>query len=156
LDSREVARAALSLALTPDHGQERRLQANLAERGIRGAAVDCGGDAILLIRQGIERAVVAARREGIIDDVHLEVGAVAGAAHAALHQALHTAAGLNAGGKIGIARGGEHVVVAVFLQVGLVHLDDVAVGLGHRALPPLGSPPGRSAGGPGQQGGERR
>lgn len=126
----------MSLALTPDHAQERRLQASLQERGIRGAAVDCGGDSLVLARQGIERAVVAAKREGIIDDVHSQVGAVAGAAHAALQQALRSAVGLNAGGKIGIARGGEHVVVAVFLEIGLGHLNDVAVGLGHRALAP--------------------
>jgi len=123
------------LALTPDHHQERRLQERLREQGVKGAAVDCGGDALALIRQGIERAVVAAKREGVIADKHSEVGAVAGAARDALQQAVHSAFGLNAGGKIGVARAGEHVAVAVFLQIGLAHLDDVAIGLGHRALP---------------------
>jgi hypothetical protein len=37
------------------------------------------------------------------------------------------------GGKIGIARQGDHIGVAVFIGVGLLHLDDVAIGLGHRA-----------------------
>jgi hypothetical protein len=44
------------------------------------------------------------------------------------------AVGLNVGGKIGIARQKEHVSVAVYFGVGLLHLDEVAIGLGHRAL----------------------
>jgi hypothetical protein len=42
---------------------------------------------------------------------------------------------LNIGGKIGIAHKGEHLSVAVFFGVGLLHLDEVAVGLGHRVAP---------------------
>ena len=38
------------------------------------------------------------------------------------------------GGKIGVARSGEHVAVAVFFTVGLVHLNEVVVGMGHRAI----------------------
>jgi len=45
------------------------------------------------------------------------------------------AIGLNIGGKVGIARAGEHLSVAAFFGVGLLHLDEVAVGLGHRAAP---------------------
>ncbi|MBC7336398.1 MAG: hut operon positive regulator HutP, partial [Clostridia bacterium] len=30
---------------------------------------------------------------------------------------------------------GEHIAVAVFFGIGLLHLDEVAIGLGHRALP---------------------
>lgn len=132
--SREVARAAVTLALTPDHQQEKRLQAELLKEGIRAAAVDCGGEVLSLVKVGIERAVVAAKREGLIRDVHAEIGAVAGAAHAAFLQVVREAAGLSGGGKLAVARQGDHVAVAVFLQVGLAHLDDVAIGLGHRAL----------------------
>ena len=82
----------------------------------------------------VERAVVAGKREGIIKDCHAEEGAVAGAAREAISQVMTKAIGLNIGGKLGIARRGDHVSVAVFFGVGLLHLDEVAVGLGHRAI----------------------
>ena len=41
----------------------------------------------------------------------------------------------NVGGKIGIARKGEHVSVCIFLSIGLLHLDEVVIGIGHRAIP---------------------
>jgi hypothetical protein len=44
------------------------------------------------------------------------------------------ALGLNVGGKIGIARHQDHVSVAIFLGIGLLHLDEVSIGLGHRAV----------------------
>jgi hypothetical protein len=52
-----------------------------------------------------------------------------------MSQITPKALGLNAGGKIGISRKDEHIIVAVFLGVGLVHLNEVAIGLGHRAIP---------------------
>ncbi|HHX22998.1 MAG TPA: hut operon positive regulator HutP, partial [Thermoanaerobacterales bacterium] len=45
------------------------------------------------------------------------------------------AIGFNVGGKIGIARCGEHLSVAMFFAVGFVNLNEVVVGLGHRSLP---------------------
>ena len=42
--------------------------------------------------------------------------------------------GLSVGGKIGIARQDDHVAVAIFFGIGLGHLDEVAVGLAHRAV----------------------
>ena len=44
------------------------------------------------------------------------------------------AIGLNVGGKIGIARSGEHIVVAMFFGIGLLHLNEVAIALGHRVV----------------------
>ena len=41
----------------------------------------------------------------------------------------------NVGGKIGIARKGEHISVCIFLSIGLLHLDEVVIGIGHRSLP---------------------
>ena len=82
----------------------------------------------------IERAVVAAKREYLVGDTHAEEGAVAGATQEALQQIIPKAFGLNLGGKIGLARRGDHLSVAVFCAVGLLHLNEVAVGLGHRAL----------------------
>ena len=133
-DSREVARAALSLAMTADREEENSLKRSLQEKGVRGAASDYGGDFVPSVIRIIERAVVAAKREGVISDIHQEEGAVAGAARDAIAQMTQKALGLSVGGKIGVARYGEHVAVALFFTVGLVHLNEVCVGLGHRAV----------------------
>lgn len=133
-DSRAVARAALSLAMTADREEENTLRKSLTEKGVRGAASDYGGDFVSSILKIVERAVVAARREGVIGETHQEEGAVAGAARDALSQITPKALGLSVGGKIGIAREGGHVAVALFFTVGLVHLNEVCVGLGHRAV----------------------
>ena len=50
------------------------------------------------------------------------------------NQVTPKALGMSVGGKIGIARSGEHVAVAVFFNIGLGHLDEVCIGLGHRAI----------------------
>ncbi len=133
-DSREVARAAISLAMTASREEESAMKQSLAGRGIAGAASDYGGEFVPSVMRIIERAVVAAKREGVIGETHREEGAVAGATHDAVAQISGKAMGLSVGGKIGIARAGEHVAVAVFFTVGLVHLNEVCIGLGHRAV----------------------
>ena len=134
ISSAEVASAAIELALTTDRETERDKRAGFAQKGMRTAAVDFGGEFIPSINKIIERTVVAARREGVTDGSHLEEGAVAGAAREALCAIINKAIGLNVGGKIGIARSGEHVGVAMFFRIGLLYLNEVAIGLGHRAL----------------------
>lgn len=133
-DSRNVARAALQLAMTATREEETELKAALSEKDIVGAASDFGGTFVDSMMKIIERAVVAAKREGVISDTHREEGAVAGAAHDAVCQVSEKAMGFSVGGKIGVARSGEHVAVAVFFTVGLVHLNEVVVGMGHRAV----------------------
>jgi len=132
--SRKVAKVALEMALSEDREQERQFKSAFARDGIKTAAVDYGGDFISSLNKIIERAVVAAKREGVIKEVHAEEGAVAGATREAMSQIMTKALGLNIGGKIGIARHGDHISVAVFFGVGMIHLDEVAVGLGHRAV----------------------
>ena len=133
--SKDVARAAILMALTREREEEDRLQDELGRQGVRAAAADYGGEFLPAVQRIIERAVVAARREGVIKATRAEEGAVAGATHEAVSQVSRKALGLNVGGKIGIARHGEHIAVAIYLGVGLLHLDDVAIGLGHRAVP---------------------
>jgi len=135
LESVDVARAAVEMALSRTREEEATLKETLKRAGIRATAVDIGGDFIGIIRLAVERTMVAAKREGIIRDVHTDEGAVAGATREAMSQITPKALGLNAGGKIGISRKDEHIIVAVFLGVGLVHLNEVAIGLGHRAIP---------------------
>ena len=134
IGSRDVVTAAIKIALTKDRAEERALQAQYAEDGILTAGVDFGGEFISSITKIIERAVVAAKREGIITESHAEEGAVAGAAREAVSQIMNKAIGLNVGGKISIARHGDHISVAVFFGIGLLHLNEMAVGLGHRVI----------------------
>ena len=133
-DSRDVARAAIMLAMTTSREEESAQKHRLAPRGIKGAASDFGGDFVTSVMKIIERAVVIAKREGIIGEKAHEEGAVAGAAHDAVIQVIDKAMGLNIGGKIGVARADGHVAVAIFFTVGLVHLNEVCVGMGHRAI----------------------
>ena len=134
IGSKEVSAAALRMAATADRAEEKDLRDTLRRAGILAAGVDFGGEFPAAMGKLIERAVVAARREGIIFDVHNEVGAVAGAAREAIGQIAVKAMGFNAGGKLGIARFGDHVCVAVFFSVSLLHLNEMGVGLGHRAI----------------------
>lgn len=133
--SRKTASVAIKMALTEDRDEEKQLMKLFAAEGIRTAAVDYGGEFIASVKKIVERAVVAAKREGVIKDTHTDEGAVAGATREALSQIMPKAIGLNVGGKIGIARHHDHVTVAMFFGIGLLHLDEVAVGLGHRAVP---------------------
>lgn len=132
-DSRTVARAAVRIAMSASREEEKLIKNELLP-GVLSAAVDCGGEFISQVPRIVERAVVAAKREGVINESHLEEGGVAGATHEALSQIVNKALGLNIGGKIGIARSGEHIVVAVFFGIGLLHLNDVSIALGHRVV----------------------
>ena len=118
ISSKETARAAIMMSMTQSREEERACREELLKADILSAAVDCGG----------------AKREGVIKEGHIEEGGVAGAAHEALSQIMNKALGLSVGGKIGIARKGDHIAVAAYFAIGLLHLNDIAVGLGHRAI----------------------
>lgn len=132
--SKEVASAALRIAISKDREEERLLQTQFAEAGIQTAGVNFGGEFISSVTKIIERAIVASKREGIIKESHVEEGAVAGAAKEAVSQIVNRAIGLNVGGKLAIARCGDHISVAMFFGVGLLHLNEMVVGLGHRVI----------------------
>ena len=134
LGSRDVARAAIEMSLSRSREEETLLQKTMALDEIRTAAADFGGEFVPSIIKIVERAVVAARREGLIGESHLEEGGVAGAAREALNQITPKALGMSVGGKIGVARYHDHVAVAVFFGIGLGNLDEICVGLGHRAI----------------------
>ncbi|MCX7614171.1 MAG: HutP family protein [Clostridiales bacterium] len=134
IGSREVAAAAIRLAVTGTMEEENSLKAELSTLELKVAAANFGGEFITSINKIIERAVVAAKREGVITGAHCEEGAVAGAAREALSQIINKALGSNIGGKIAIARYGEHVSVSVFFGIGLLHLNEIAVGMGHRVI----------------------
>ena len=132
--SKDVAKAAVRIALTSSREEEKVLKTRYAEKGIYTAAVDFGGEFLTSVMRMVECCVVAAKREHIIGETHHEEGAVAGAVREALSQITSKAIGLNIGGKIGIARYDEHVAVSTFFGIGLLHLNEVAIGLGHRVI----------------------
>ena len=135
IGSKVVATSAIKMALSATRQEEIELKKQLlTESEVRAVAVDYGGEFISSVGKIVERAVVAAKREGVIKDTHADEGAVAGAAREAITQIMPKALGLNVGGKIGIARHNDHVSVAIFLGIGLLHLDEVAIGRGHRAV----------------------
>jgi len=132
--SRDIVSAAVRISLTKDRAEEKKLQAEFQKYEIYTAAVDYGGEFISSVMKIIERAVVSSKREGVIGDSHTEEGAVAGATREALSQIMPKAMGLNVGGKIGIARYKEHVGVSIFFGIGLLHLNEIALGVGHRVV----------------------
>ncbi|MGI5849830.1 MAG: HutP family protein [Christensenellales bacterium] len=132
--SKDVAKAAIRLALTSSRDDEKTLKARYAIKGIQVAAVDFGGEFLTSVMRIVECSVVAAKREGVIGDTHHQEGAVAGAVREAISQITSKAIGLNVGGKIGIARYDEHIAVGIFFGIGLLHLNEVAIGLGHRVI----------------------
>ncbi|ADO77582.1 HutP family protein [Halanaerobium praevalens] len=132
-NSLKTAKSAIKMSIS-SRSEEKKLKKEFAKKDINTAAVDFGGEFNSSVPEIIERAVIAAKRENIIEASHTDQGAVAGAAHDALSQMMPRTIGLNVGGKIGIARSGEHIVVAIFFGVGMFNLDEVTVGLGHRSL----------------------
>lgn len=132
--SKDVAKSAIMVAMTEDRDKEKSLGRRYREAGILTCAVDFGGEFTTAVGVIIERAVVSAKREGLIGDTHAEIGAVAGAAREAVSQIAMKSVGYNVGGKVGIARYNHHIVVAIYNCIGLLHLNDVAIGLGHRIV----------------------
>lgn len=132
--SREVCKAAIQIALTDTRESELLMKEENLKDGIKSAAIDFGSEFASAVPKILERAVVAAKREGVIGATHAEEGAVAGAAHEALQQIVEKCIGLNLGGKIGIARYGSHISVCVFFAIGLLNLNDIAIGMGHRVV----------------------
>ncbi len=132
--SKETSRAAAKMALTSGRDEENELKANYLKNGIKTVAIDFGSDFANAVPKILERAVVAAKRENLIGESHAEEGAVAGAAHEALQMIVDKCVGLNLGGKIGIARSEGHISVCLFFAIGLLNLNDVTIGMGHRAV----------------------
>ena len=69
--SKEIANAAIKIALTTDRNEEKQMQAEFSNKGIYTAAADYGGEFINSIMKIIERAVVSSKREGVISDSHV-------------------------------------------------------------------------------------
>ncbi|MGL5084255.1 MAG: HutP family protein [Clostridium sp.] len=130
----EVAKLAMKMAISTRE-EEEFLKVELKKQGILVTAVNIGGNINDSTSKILERALVASKRNGVIREEHLHEGGIVGATRDALMQVFDRASGQNVGGKVGVARKGEHLSVCIFLSVGLLHLDEVVIGIGHRAIP---------------------
>ena len=133
-DSKITSTAAIRMTLAINREEEAQLKAAFQAEEIKAAAADFGGEFISSVSKIIERCIVAAQREGVITCTHSEEGAIAGAAREAISQITSKAIGLNVGGKIGIARYNNHISVCLYFGIGLLHLNEIAIGIGHRAI----------------------
>lgn len=133
-NSLDVAKCAIKMAIS-SREEEEILKIELRKRGVLATAVNIGGNINESTLKILESTLVAAKRSGVIRDEHIHEGAVVGAARDALMEVWNRASGLSVGGKVGIARKGQHLTVCIFLSVGLLHLNEVVIGLGHRAIP---------------------
>ena len=97
-------------------------------------AVNFGGKFLDILPKIYESAIVAAQRQHVISDTHVGDGSVLGAVESAIEQIKLKSLGMNVGGKIGVARWHEHLCVAVYVGVGVLRFNEVAVGMAHRVL----------------------
>lgn len=135
IGSIDVAKASIEMAIS-SRESEKVLEESFKKNGILTVAIDIGGNINTAIPKILERALVASKKKGLINENnHVHDGAVAGATREALFQIYQKANGFNVGGKIGIARCGEHLSVCIFMSIGLLHLNEVVIGLGHRSIP---------------------
>ena len=132
--SMEVAKVATQMAISTRE-EEEKLKAEHKKEGILATAVNIGGNINESTTKIMERTLVSSKRSNVIREEHLHEGGVIGATRDALMQVRERATGQNVGGKVGIARKGQHLSVCIFLSVGLLHLDEVVIGIGHRAVP---------------------
>lgn len=135
LDSVDVARYAIKLAITENREEEDLLIKDYETKNVRAVAIDIGGSIIDAVHVIIERAIHASRKAGVTKECHVEDGAIAGCTREAITQIANRSMGLNGGGKIAICRHKEHLSVCIFMSIGLLHLNEVVIGLGHRSLP---------------------
>ena len=129
----DVCRIALKMAIS-SREEEKKLIKEYKLKGIRVAAVDVGGTMPNSRFKFIESALVAAKRNNNIIDEHVHDGAVIGAMREAISQIETNINGLSVGGKIGLARNGEHLGVAIFLSVGILQFNEVITSVAHRSV----------------------
>lgn len=134
MESKDIAKIAVELAMS-NRRSEQELKNKYLKMGIKTAGVDIGGNVINSIPTILERTLVAIKKNDITPDTHAYVGAITGATREAIDQILGKSIGFSFGGKIGIARYKGHLSVCIFGTIGMFKLDEVVIGLGHRALP---------------------
>lgn len=131
----DVARFATNLVSTGSGEKEMEYRKYLETFEVQSVAVDFGGKFEKVVPQIIENGAVAAQRCGLIEDQHVQIGGIVGAIHQVLIKLGSIAVGLNVGGKLAMARYKEHLCVAIFAEIGLIHLNEVFINIAHRSVP---------------------
>lgn len=129
----DICKVAIRMSIS-SREEERKLVKEYAKEGVKTAAVDVGGVIPNSRFKFIESALLAAKRNNLIQDRHIHDGAVIGAVREAMNQIESNINGLSVGGKIGIARYGEHLAIAIFLSVGILQFNEVISAVAHRSI----------------------
>jgi uncharacterized NAD(P)/FAD-binding protein YdhS len=131
--SYEVSKIAIKMVLTTRE-EEKKLKEEYKKDGILTAAVNIGGKMPDMTIKIIENSIVAAIKNGLVDDNRSHNGIIVGAVRDALNQVSSKTNGFNVGGKISLVKIDEDISVAVLLNIGILHLNEVAIATAHRII----------------------
>ena len=131
--SYEISKVAINMVLTT-RDEEKELKERYKKEGILVAAVNIGGKMPNMTIKIIENSIVAAIKNGLVEDNRNHNGIIVGAVRDALSQISNKTNGFNVGGKISIVRIKDDISVAVLLNIGILHLNEVAIATAHRII----------------------
>ncbi|UUV18576.1 HutP family protein [Fusobacteria bacterium ZRK30] len=131
--SYEISKIAIKMVLTTRE-EEKKLKEEYKKDGILTAAVNIGGKMPDMTIKIIENSIVAAIKNGLVDDNRSHNGIIVGAVRDALNQVSSKTNGFNVGGKISLVKIDEDISVAVLLNIGILHLNEVAIATAHRII----------------------
>lgn len=131
--SYEISKIAIKMVLTTRE-EEKKLKEEYKKDGILTAAVNIGGKMPDMTIKIIENSIVAAIKNGLVEDNRSHNGIIVGAVRDALNQVSSKTNGFNVGGKISLVKIEEDISVAVLLNIGILHLNEVAIATAHRII----------------------
>jgi uncharacterized NAD(P)/FAD-binding protein YdhS len=131
--SYEISKIAIKMVLTTRE-EEKDLKEEYKKNGVLVAAVNIGGKMPNITIKIIENSIVAAIKNGLVEDNRSHNGIIVGAVRDALSQISDKTNGFNVGGKISIVRIKDDISVAVLLNIGILHLNEVAIATAHRII----------------------
>jgi len=131
--SYEISKIAIKMVLTTRE-EEKKLKEEYKKNGILTAAVNIGGKMPDMTIKIIENSIVAAIKNGLVEDNRSHNGIIVGAVRDALNQVSSKTSGFNVGGKISLVRIEDDISVAVLLNIGILHLNEVAIATAHRII----------------------
>jgi uncharacterized NAD(P)/FAD-binding protein YdhS len=131
--SYEISKIAIKMVLTTRE-EEKDLKEEYKKDGVLVAAVNIGGKMPNITIKIIENSIVAAIKNGLVEDNRSHNGIIVGAVRDALSQISDKTNGFNVGGKISIVRIKDDISVAVLLNIGILHLNEVAIATAHRII----------------------
>jgi len=131
--SYEASKIAIKMVLTTRE-EEKKLKEEYKKDGILTAAVNIGGKMPDMTIKIIESSIVAAIKNELLEDTRSHNGIIVGAVRDALNQVSTKTNGFNVGGKISLVRIEDDISVAVLLNIGILHLNEMAIATAHRVI----------------------